>query len=511
MQSQLSDMSLSQTSLDHSVVIAPPEVQKSSFPSPRNRHSKTLAQTSSVSDVDQKETIEQKYLKKKIEDRRQQAPSILSKEEQMRTIISKTKEPQLPENENYRISHMVAEEEEKLRKEDEQANKKKNMTDSESGLSLVLERGVPWSNSNVQYDTVKDDSREVRNSRLGSRDSDFSDYRKIRSDSQDSSRNEILFGMKGKADYKAMKKIEWLENYVEFRSKQENPMDSPDLERYKKVISKLNDSTTGSSENDGNLKAPAANIASTILTASAPAAATVNLPGPKLEQEVKLDDENDIEDVSSLKKQLSDAKREIEKLRLERALLHAKNEIKRLKTEITYGHEGENDETNVDKIFGETKELSPVVVAPSPLALTPTAVVHKELNKVALPADKVPEGVASPMSTRANRKSMRLNGQMGGLSKWSKIAKDVSTLGAEALVEESELELYKEEKRKRKKKKKFLEEIEEHVGFKDINRKKVNPLVLKQIQSFEFLSFLDSLEGLDGNVPPKRGELAPLK
>jgi hypothetical protein len=511
-----------QTPVDNGMVVAaPPEDQKPSFSSsPRSRqalitHRNIPALKTAMSLESAQETIEQKYLKKRMEERPQHNPQ-LPKDAQMKAIMMKSKLAPSEIVEEKETIRSLAAEEERVQ------HLHKNNESESSGLTLVLERGVPLLNSAHLESLNNDPQPQDRFQRKSSAGSEISDINKPQFDldSQDSSRNDTLYGIKGKADGKAMKKIEWLENYAELRLKQNMPFDGPDLARYKKVLQRLD-----------SIDSPITDVPESVTAKTTPdvTPAPITTPSPTVDTDAELkkrmmpesdrhhkklfegEDEtlDDLEDVESLRKQLAEAKREIEKLRLERALIHAKNEIKKLKTEITYGHEIENEELNIDNVVGVQKSSTSPPASSGALAVKPVKPNRNTFSKV-LPANETPQSpaVSSPKrstSIKSSPRASRLT-KSGGSSRWSSIATRVNTVGSEALVEEDELEDYREEKRRRKKKKKFLQDIEDGLVSRDVVAKtKANPQILKQMQSFEFLSFLDSLEGLDGNTLLKSG------
>mmetsp|Transcript_33185 Transcript_33185/g.61858 ORF Transcript_33185/g.61858 Transcript_33185/m.61858 type:complete len:561 (-) Transcript_33185:409-2091(-) len=558
------EFSESQVSLDNSIVVSPPEDEKSSFASPRVQQKAVrvrppiTALNSATNLMDNSsESIEQKYLKKRIEERPQHNPH-LPKDVQLKSIILKSQQPYDEVHENKeRISHLAEEE--------ERVERLKKMNENESGNTLVLERGVPMmvpSHLMPLHNEYR--QKSSRNSRRSnSADSEHSSDLRRKIDSQDSNRSETLYGMKGKADGKAMKKIEWLENYVELRLKQNVPLNGPELERYRQVLEKLSGvestSTNVISENTAPVTVQQTDSEpkpqsvpppqTTPISQSVPQTQlppnSQSKPETKPDEAIKiaeeLEAEYEHEDVSSLQKQLTEAKREIEKLRLERALLHAKSEIKKLKTEITYGQQNENEEINIDKIIGDNVRrdsprgttLSPQAPATSSRESSSSPRISSSGPKSNQPAKSTrntllkmnslegnPQRKASPhrSTVRSSARGTKMglkgiggaatgeNGQTRASNRWSTISRRVSTQGSEALLEEDELEEYREEKRKRKKKKKFLQDIEDNMISRDVSKTKANPQVLKQMQSFDFLNFLDSLDGLEGNTLKKKSE-----
>jgi hypothetical protein len=343
--------------------------------------------------------------------------------------------------------------------------------------------------------------------------------------------------MKDRADLKAMKKIEWLEKYMEFSSKQNIPSDAPDVVKSKEILMKLKNTEKitelKANDEDEILQSDQLNITEKSTEVPDPEeqkTAVVDTQTPNLSTDsnstplkpslmtkmnttsnsnLEEDDCTDtVEDVKSLRRQLAEAQREIETLRLERALQHAKNEIKKLKTEIGYGQEDEFDDKNIDNIFREN--ISPSsLVSPFKPALARKPVTPNDFSNVQPASDATATATATPPNeiiTKMSRKVARASARatkMGlkgmGVSRWSKIAKDVSTLGSEALVGEDDREAYREEKKRKKKKQQFLDEIESNIPLIENNKKELHPLIKKQIESFEFLNFLDSLDGLDGN------------
>jgi hypothetical protein len=509
---QVGDMTTSQSTLDSSIVVTPPDYLKSSFASPRSRSKiKSISSFSDTPEDSLAETLEQRYLhKRRINERILHNPN-QPRDVQMKAIIMKSQSPysSLQKEEGRRIIDHKKEEER------ERALQQAQVNAIESGTSTFDNN----SSTRLNMETVHqlgDSSAELK--KLNSADLqllDSVDSRLQSDDLQDSNRGDMIHSASDKVDSKASKKIEWLANYMNHLEKS-GPLDSPDLIKLKEISDKLNMKfIKGSNEQTGK--------GTDVEHASEESTKTLHEPVPDPNSaQCEVDSE-----MENLKKQLTDANREIDKLRLERSLVHAKQEIKKLKTEIRYGRESENEDNNIDNIFGgqsaspsmsgsalvataapsSLPALSPITPASSGANTATTTVTAAETATATATADApvLTRRQTKRLTARANK--MRLQGlaQGGGASKWTSVAKTLSTSGAEALLEEDEMEAYREEKRRKKKKKKFMEDIEECMPNLVSNKKEVNPLILKQIQSFEFLNFLDSLDGLDGNTPEIAG------
>ena len=566
-------MASSQSSFDSSVVVAPPpEDLKSSFPSPRLRHGsssskqqKNRNRSSStykeMPDESSMETIEQRYLRQRIQDRPPHNPN-QAKDLQMKSILLKSMSPPAAEDGQRLVD--FEREEERVRQE---ALLKLN--NSESDISVLTEAGP----SRLSVSNLHTHMLNGRGSPVGSRrtlDTNSLDSRRFESDSLDSGRGEALTDVKGKADYKAAKKIEWLENYLELCAKKNIPLDSPEMVKSKGILGKFKSSAEkaekaaaaaqmeggGGGGRSNSIQDTSAGLVKHITpTSSAPpeggggsdtslpeskrdpgsASASASASGPTRTPELLVEPG----EVTTLKEQLADANREIDKLRLERALLHAQKEIKKLKTELTYSREIENEDNNIDNIFRNKSSPNPPPISftpnASPAITTPTtgpppstsissalpgAQTTPATTSTLSPSPPTGDGTPPPLSLdnlpaakrKTKRNTTRLTTRMskiGGLkgggagSRWSTIAKELSSKGSEAFLEEDEIEAYREEKRRKKKKKKFMDDIEDVLPTISSTKKEVNPLIKKQIQSFEFLNFLDSLDGLDGNTPQK--------
>lgn len=206
------------------------------------------------------------------------------------------------------------------------------------------------------------------------------------------------------------------------------------------------------------------------------------------------------QDVKNLRKQLADANKVIEKLRIERALIHAHSEIVKLKTEIRYGHESENEDPDIDKIFPISSNLpsnsvnqfsneseSPCVVSKNANSEIKSVNVENSANdgkNAVNPSDSQDSG------TRQSKSNDPVNVSTKPKNIWAKLRKEVESNGTEFLAEDKEK--YREEKKKKKQRKVMLRNVGEALPSFE-KKEEVSPMLKKQVESPEFLAFLNTL------------------
>ena len=483
-----------QQSLDRSMVVAPPEKLHPSFYSPRSRNGRNSASDSAGRHVppledSAQETIEQKYLRNRISNHPKHDPN-MNKDIQLKSISKRYLSSS--EGKGPNLSDILK-------------NKSQPASYDDSSESFG-ERMTSLRNLKLLHNTSRG---ALSNFSIGESAGSTHD-------------GGSLGNMAGRVEDKAMKKVKWLENYIDICEKQKISKENQDVARAREVLDKFN-----KLNNDGEISEP--QISPTL-------GKTISVG---LEQDANEEEQSDI---GTLKKQLVEAQREIAQLKLEKELLHTKNEIKKLKTEISYSREKINEDLNINNVLKSEattnhtpaedvktgRDLSidsrpstlpnaPVstpLETPSPTSLTTTAISRDNINNV----NETTDNSSIPLNKKKSmRKSMRAaarasmrkskvgsNGLVAmkgrGTMAWSKIANTVVAEGSEAFVGDDEYEAYVEEKKRRKQIKKFMAEIgESDLGFRN-NEKKVNPIIAKQAQSAGFLKFLDSLECSDGAI-----------